>query len=49
MYTAIHSRYCIHRLYVSRKEWGKGLASIEDSMDASKPGVEENIKKAKKD
>ena len=25
----------IDRLYVSRKEWGRGLTNIEDSVDAS--------------
>ena len=32
---ALHPRDDVDRLYVSRKEGGRGLASIEDSVDAS--------------
>ena len=35
MHKVLHSRDDVDRLYVSRKEGGKGLASIEDSVDAS--------------
>ena len=35
MCKALHSRVDVDRLYVSRREGGKGLASIEDSVDAS--------------
>ena len=35
MYKALHPRDDVDRLYVSRKEEGRGLASIEDSVDAS--------------
>ena len=35
MHKALHPRDNVDRLYVSRKEGGKGLASIEDSIDAS--------------
>ena len=31
----LHPRDDVDRLYVSRKEGGRGLASIEDSVDAS--------------
>ena len=34
MQKALHPRDDIDRLYVSRKEGGKGLASIEDNVDA---------------
>ena len=34
MYKALHPRDDVDRLYISRKEWGRGLASIEDSVDA---------------
>ena len=34
MHKALHPRDDIDRLYVSRKEAGRGLASIEDSLDA---------------
>ena len=30
---ALHPRDDVERLYVSRKERGKGFASIEDSVD----------------
>ena len=35
MHKALHPRDDIDRLFVSRKEGGRGLASIEDSVDAS--------------
>ena len=35
LHKALHSRDDIDRLYVSRKEGGRGLASIEDSIDTS--------------
>ena len=35
MHKALHLRDDVDRLYVSRKEGGRGLANIEDSIDAS--------------
>ena len=35
MHKALHPIYDVDRLFVSRKEGGKGLASIEDSIDES--------------
>ena len=35
MYKALHPRDNVDRLYVSRKEGGRGLASNEDSVGAS--------------
>ena len=35
MYEALHPRDDIDRLYLYRKEGGRGLASIEDTVDAS--------------
>ena len=35
MHKALHPRYDVDRLYVLRKEGGRELASIEDSVDAS--------------
>ena len=35
----------IDRLYVSRKEGGRGLTSIQDSIDASVQWLEDDIKK----
>ena len=45
MHKALHSRDNIDRLYVSRKEGGRGLASIEDSVDASIQRLEDYIEK----
>ena len=36
-----------HRLYVLRKEGGRGLTSIEDWIDASVQGLKDYIKKSK--
>ena len=36
MHKALHPRDDVDRLYVSRKEEGRGLTSIEDSVDTSK-------------
>ena len=35
MHKALHPRNDIDTLYVRRKEGGRGLASMEDSVDAS--------------
>ena len=35
MHKGLHPRDDVDGLYVSRKEWGRGLASIKDSVDAS--------------
>ena len=45
MHKAFHPRDDVDRLYVSRKEWGSGLTSIEDSIDASIQRLEDYIKK----
>ena len=45
MHKALHPRYDVGRLYVSRKEGGKGFASIEDSVDASIQWLEDYIEK----
>ena len=45
MHKALHPRDDIDSLYVSRKERGRGLASIEDSVDASIQRLEENVEK----
>ena len=34
MHIVLHSRDDVDRLYVSRKEGGRGLASVEESVDA---------------
>ena len=45
MHKALHPRDNVDRLYVSRKEGGRGLASIEDSVDASIKRLEDYIEK----
>ena len=42
---AQHPRDDVDRLYVSRKDGGRGLASIKDSVDASIQRLEDNIEK----
>ena len=45
MHKAIHPRYDVERLYVSRKEGRRGLASIKDSVDASIQRFEDYMRK----
>ena len=45
MHKALHHRDDVDRLYVPRKEGGRGLASIEDSVDTSIQRLEDYIEK----
>ena len=45
MHKALHPRDDVDRLYVSRKQGGRGLASIEDTVDASIQRLEDDIEK----
>ena len=45
IHKALHPRDGVDRLYVSRKEGGRGLASIEDSVDASIQRLKDYIQK----
>ena len=45
MHKALHPRDNVDRLYVSRKAGGRGLTSIEDSVDASIQRLENYIQK----
>ena len=45
MHKALHPRDDVDRLYVSRKEGGWRLASIEDSVDASIRRLEDYMEK----
>ena len=45
MHKALHPRDDVNRLYVSRIEGGRGLASIEDSVDTSILQLEDYIQK----
>ena len=47
MHKALHPSDDVNRLYVSRKEVGKGLARIEDNVDASIQRLEDYIEKHK--
>ena len=49
MHKALHPRDDVDRLYVSRKEGGRGLASIEDNVDASIRRLEGYIKNTMED
>ena len=49
MHKALDSRDAIDRLHVSRKEGGRGLTSIDNSVDTSIGGLKGYIKKVKKD
>ena len=44
MHKALHQRDDVNRLYVWRKEGGRGLASIEDSVEASIQRLEDYTK-----
>ena len=45
MHKALHPRDDVDRLYVSRKEGGRGLSSVEDTADASIQRLEDYIEK----
>ena len=45
MHKALHPRNDVDWLYASRKEGGRGLASIENNVDASIRWLEDNIEK----
>ena len=45
MHKALHPRDNVDGLYVSRKGVGRGLASIEDSIEAAIQRLEDNIEK----
>ena len=45
MHKALHPRDDVNRQYVSRKDGGRGLAIIEDTVDASIQRLEDYIEK----
>ena len=45
MHKALYSRDDVDRLYVSRKEGGRGLTNIEDSVDASTQRLQDYMQK----
>ena len=48
MHKALHSRDDVDRLYTSRKDGGRGFASIEDNVDASIRRLEDYVEKHEK-
>ena len=49
MQKALHPKYDVDRLYVPRKEGGRGLVSIEDSVQTSIQRLEDYIENTKED
>ena len=49
MHKALHPRDGVDRLYVPRKERGRGFASIEDSIGTSIQWLEDSLEKHKGD
>ena len=49
MHKTLHPRDDANRLYVSRKEGGRELTSIKDSVDASIHRLEDYIKSAEEE
>ena len=49
MHKALHPRNDTDRLYVSRKEGGRGLVSIENNVDASIQRLNDDIENTKED
>ena len=45
MHKALYPRDDVNRLYVSRKDGGRGLASIEESVDGSIQRLKDNTGK----
>ena len=45
IHKALHPRVDVDRLYIPKKEWGRGLASIEDNIDTSIQRLEDYIEK----
>ena len=48
MHKALHPRDNVERLYVSRKEERRGIANIEDSVDALIQRLEDYIEKKRR-
>ena len=45
MHKALHPRDDVDKLYVARKEGGRGLTNIEDSLDVSIQRLEDYVEK----
>ena len=49
MHNGLHPRSDVDRLYIPRKDGGRGLANAEDTVILAKISLEDHIKKAMKD
>ena len=47
MHKALHPKSNVDRLYISRNEGGRGLISVEDTIETSKIGLERHIQESK--
>ena len=47
MHKALHPKSNVDRLYISRNEGGRGLISIEDTIETSKIGLERHVQESK--
>ena len=47
MYRALHPRDSVDRLYLPRKEGGRGLISIEDCVDIAELSLKEYVMRSK--
>ena len=47
MYRALHPRDIVDRLYLPRKEGGRGLISIEDCVDIAELSLKEYVMRSK--
>ena len=45
MHKVLHPRHVVDRLYISRRDGGRGIATIEDSFEASIRLLEDYIEK----
>ena len=47
MHKALHPKSNVDRLYISRKEGGRGFFSVEDTVETSKIGLERYVQESK--
>ena len=47
MHKALHPKSNVDRLYISRNEGGRGLISVEDTIETSKIGLERHVQESK--
>ena len=47
MHKAVHPKSNVDRLYISRNEGGRGLFSIEDTIETSKTGLKSYVQESK--